>query len=182
MAVPVNILTTSARGFSSPYGHQHLFVCFFDNKHSYRCKDFTHMAQMVKNLLAMQETLGSIPWRREWQPTPVFLPGKFHGQRSLPDSNPWGYKELDMIEQLQVWGELTVFWFAFPWQLVMLSIFSRACWPSVSSLEKLLSQSSAQFLGCLFFSYWVVWEVVFALKYFQQMLTWEAPPALTVLR
>ena len=52
----------------------------------------------------------------------------------------------------------------------------------VSSLEKLLSQSSAQFLGCLFFRYWVVWEVVFALKYFQQMLTREAFPALTVLR
>jgi len=31
-----------------------------------------------------------IPWRREWPPTPVFLPGKFHGQRSLESYNPWG--------------------------------------------------------------------------------------------
>ena len=31
-----------------------------------------------------------IPWRREWQPTPVFLPGKFHGRRSLAGSRPWG--------------------------------------------------------------------------------------------
>ena len=32
--------------------------------------------------------VGKIPWRREWQPTPVFLPGKFNGQRSLVDCNP----------------------------------------------------------------------------------------------
>ena len=43
---------------------------------------------MVKNLPAMQETqfdswVGKILWRREWQPTPVFLPGKVHRQRSL---------------------------------------------------------------------------------------------------
>ena len=34
-----------------------------------------------------------IPWRRKWQPTPVFLPGKFHGQRSLVGYNPWSRKE-----------------------------------------------------------------------------------------
>ena len=33
-----------------------------------------------------------IPWRRKWQPTLVFLPGKFHGQRSLADYSPWGHK------------------------------------------------------------------------------------------
>ena len=31
-----------------------------------------------------------IPWTRKWQPTPVFLPGKFHGQRSLAGYGPWG--------------------------------------------------------------------------------------------
>ena len=36
-----------------------------------------------------------IPWRRKWQSTPVFLPGKFHGQRSLAGYSPWGPKELD---------------------------------------------------------------------------------------
>ena len=30
-------------------------------------------------------------WRRKWQPTPVYLPGKFHGQRSLVDCSPWGH-------------------------------------------------------------------------------------------
>ena len=42
------------------------------------------VAQTIKSLLAMQVTwVGKIPWRRAWQPTPVFMPGDFHGQRSL---------------------------------------------------------------------------------------------------
>ena len=41
-----------------------------------------------------------IPWRREWRPTPVFLPGKFHGQKSLADYSPWGHNESDRTEWL----------------------------------------------------------------------------------
>ena len=41
-----------------------------------------------------------IPWRRKWQPTPVFLPGKFHGQSSLVGYSPWGCKESDRTKQL----------------------------------------------------------------------------------
>ena len=44
--------------------------------------------------------VGKIPWRREWQPTPVILPGEFHGQRSLAGYSPWGHKELDTTERL----------------------------------------------------------------------------------
>ena len=40
------------------------------------------------------------PWRRKWLPTPVVLPGEFHGQRSMAGYNPWGHKELDTTEQL----------------------------------------------------------------------------------
>jgi len=32
------------------------------------------------------------PWRRKWQPTPIFLPGKSHGQRNLAGCSPWGFK------------------------------------------------------------------------------------------
>ena len=39
-----------------------------------------------------------IPWRRTWEPTPVFLPGKFHGQRSLSGHSPWGSKESEAPE------------------------------------------------------------------------------------
>ena len=38
---------------------------------------------------------GMIPWRRKWQPTPVFLPGESHGQRSLVDYSPWGHTDSD---------------------------------------------------------------------------------------
>ena len=41
-----------------------------------------------------------IPWRRKWQPTPVFLPGESHGQRILAGYSPWGQKESDTTEQL----------------------------------------------------------------------------------
>ena len=41
---------------------------------------------------------GKIPWRREWLPTPVFLPGEFHGQRSLVGYSPLGRKESDATQ------------------------------------------------------------------------------------
>ena len=53
---------------------------------------------MVKNLPASAEDVGlnswvgRIPWRTKWQPTPVSLPGKSHGQRSLAGYSPWGRK------------------------------------------------------------------------------------------
>jgi len=55
--------------------------------------------------MEMQETefhpwVRKIPWKREWQPTPLLLPGKFHGQRSPAGYSPWGCKELDRTERL----------------------------------------------------------------------------------
>ena len=44
--------------------------------------------------------VGKIPWRRKWQPTPVSLPGKSHGHRSLAGCSPWGRKELGTTERL----------------------------------------------------------------------------------
>ena len=64
---------------------------------------------MVKNLPASEGDLrdtgsipgsGRFPWRREWQPTPVFLPGESYGQRTLEDYSPRGRKESDMTEEL----------------------------------------------------------------------------------
>ena len=63
------------------------------------------VAQMIKNLPVVQETWFSpwvrkIPGRRKWQPTPLFLPGESHGQKSLVGYSLWGCKELDMTERL----------------------------------------------------------------------------------
>ena len=41
--------------------------------------------------------VGEIPWRRKWQPTLVFLPGKSHRQRSLAGYSPWGCKDSDQL-------------------------------------------------------------------------------------
>ena len=51
--------------------------------------------------------IGKIPWKRAWQPTPVFLPGESHGQRNLAGYSPWGCKELDMTERLSTHTCLT---------------------------------------------------------------------------
>ena len=62
------------------------------------------VAQRVKSLACNAGDLGSIPWvrkspwRREWQPTPVFLPGESHGQSSLVGYSPSGQKESDMTK------------------------------------------------------------------------------------
>ena len=66
------------------------------------------VVQWLKRLPAMRETrfnpwVGKIPWRRKWQPTPVFLPGESHGQRSLVGYSPQGRKESDMTERLHFW-------------------------------------------------------------------------------
>ena len=58
-------------------------------------------SSMVKNRLqcgrpGFDPWVRKIPWRRKWQPTPVFLPGKSHGQKSLAGYGPWGHKESDM--------------------------------------------------------------------------------------
>ena len=42
----------------------------------------------------------NLQWRRKWQPTPLFQPGKSHGQRNLAGYSPWGHKELDTIQRL----------------------------------------------------------------------------------
>ena len=59
---------------------------------------------VAKNPPAVQDTLrppgGKMPWRKKWQPTPVFLPRKAHGQRSRGSYRPWGCKKLDRTEQL----------------------------------------------------------------------------------
>ena len=48
--------------------------------------------------------VGKILWGRTWHPTPVFLPGKSYGQKSLAGYSPWGHEELDMTEHARALG------------------------------------------------------------------------------
>ena len=56
-------------------------------------------------------------WRRKWQPTPVFLPGESHGQRSMVGYSPWAHKELDMTERLHFHFDKDLLSLCFVWVL-----------------------------------------------------------------
>ena len=60
------------------------------------------MQEMRRKRQECDPWVGKTPWRRAWQPTPVFLLGNSHGQRTLVGYNPWGHEELDSIEQLSM--------------------------------------------------------------------------------
>ena len=61
-----------------------------DEDSAYQCKRCKR--------LGFDPWVGNIPWSRKWQPTPVFLPRKFHGQRSLVGYSPWSHKESHTTE------------------------------------------------------------------------------------
>ena len=58
--------------------------------------------------MQVQSLCEKIPWGRKWHPTPVLLPGKFHGQSSLAAHSPWGRKESDTTEQLSVYTQASL--------------------------------------------------------------------------
>ena len=64
--------------------------------------------------------VGKISWRRKWQPTPIFLPGEFHGQRNLAGYSPWGCKESDTIERLTLHA-----WNVLPLLLLLFSLKTK---------------------------------------------------------
>ena len=72
-----------------------------------------------------------ISWRRKQQPTPVFLPGKFHGQRSLVAYSPWDRTELDTTEQIH---------------FVLMSIFSASQVPFPLLYDTTQSRGNSPFL------------------------------------
>ena len=75
-------------------------------EHFFTCFEGFPDGSVVKNLPAkagdirdrFDPWVGKVPWRRAWQPTPVFLPRESHGQRSLVGYSPWGCKESDTTE------------------------------------------------------------------------------------
>ena len=58
------------------------------------CSDKEPACQCRRKRWRFNSRVGKIPWTRKWQPTPVLLPGKFHGQRSLPGYSLWGHKRV----------------------------------------------------------------------------------------
>ena len=110
-----------------------IYFCFIDYPKAVDCVDHgkmwkilkelgipEHLTCLLRNLHLGQEAtatrrpsftpwVGKILWRRKWQPTPVLLPGKSHGQRSVVGYSPWGCKELDTTERLHCLSFLYLF-------------------------------------------------------------------------
>ena len=87
-AMPKNAQTTAQLGF--PWWFRHLSICLQCGRPGF------------------DPWVGKIPWRRKWQSTPVLLPGKSHGQRSLVGYSPWGGKESDMTKRLHFHFHCTI--------------------------------------------------------------------------
>ena len=69
--------------------------------YTYRASLVSHTVEnLYEGELEFDPSVGNIPWRREWQPTPVFLSRESHGQRKLVGYSLWCCKKLDMTEPL----------------------------------------------------------------------------------
>ena len=83
---------------------------------------------MVKNLPAMLDPkVGEIARRREWQPTPVSLPGEFRGQRSLGSYSPLGGRDLDRTEWLTYYTTSDIQYLSITDDIIMLIFVSLYC-------------------------------------------------------
>ena len=121
----------------------------------------SQLALGVKNPPANSEDIrdmGSIPgsgtpWSRAWQPTPVFLPGESHGQKSLGGYRPWGRTELDATERLSVHKPIKVLRLT-PFLVCNQHCVSRTVHPAGPSMHTQASwtpalQSEVWFLQCI---------------------------------
>ena len=114
---------------------------------------------MVKNPPAMRKTwvdpwVGKIPWRRTWQPTPVFLPGEFHGQRSLAelDTTQW-------LSMLACWHDLYVYIYIhylhlYVIYIIFISTFNSMSIPISIFMSMSVSISMSMPLECKFLACW----------------------------
>ena len=77
-----------------------LLFCVLVRLPIWRCIKESACQWRRRRRLGFDPWVGRVPWSRIWQPITVFLPRKFHGQRSLASYSPWGHKELDTSERL----------------------------------------------------------------------------------
>ena len=90
-----------------------------------------------------------IPWKRKWQSTPVLLPGKFHGKRSLEGYSPWGHKTArhDLATKQQFWPKPSAFRSHFGRKTVCYSLASSwiAPWTARRSNQSILKEISPEY-------------------------------------
>ena len=96
-------------------------------------------------------------WMHHWFNGHEFeqTPGDSEGQENLVFCSPCGHKELDTTEWLNT---NNMIWFAFPWLLVLLSIFSYICWSFVDLLWEIIYWGPVPIFLIDFFFSWVLWD------------------------
>ena len=87
--------------------------------------------------------IGKIFWKRKWQPTPVLLPGKFHGLRSLVGYSPWGHKESNTTERVHFLFTYRISWYLMG-NLCYCSVSPHAQFCFSHSLPSVIPRSAAQ--------------------------------------
>ena len=112
---PVGSLTKVTVQFFTPGKYFSFLICLFIYLSIYLSFIYISVAPMVRICLQCRRPgfdprVRNILWRREWQPTPVFFPGEFHGQRSLADHSPWGHKESDTTKWLTLLSRFSRVW------------------------------------------------------------------------
>ena len=92
--------------------------------------------------------VGKIPWKRKWQPTPVFLPGEFRGQRSPEGYSPWGRKRVryDLVTMQQQTTRDSLSGQTVKWGCLLLEITARIKWNSVCKEMGTILPVSVQWL------------------------------------
>ena len=94
-----NELYSYTYNFNQVFENVNAYTNLYVFVYKYFNKEFTCQRRKHKRH-GFDPWVRKLPWTREWQPTPVFLPGEFHGQRSLVGYSPWGGKESDTTERL----------------------------------------------------------------------------------
>ena len=105
-----------------------LYLFFWEKKHLEEKLSF--LWQNAKCIFQPYE-----PWRRKWQPTPVLLPGEFHGQRSLVGYNPRGHKESDKTEVVELTMQQSIdFIKVSDENLIQLTLLNREVYKGISEM------------------------------------------------
>ena len=106
----------------------------------------------IANIICVHPWVRKIPWRRKWQCTPVFFPGKFRGQRSLMGYSPWGCKESDLTEE-QSTGTCIC---SYKWIKPQMTNTSKRYWQSLFPIAKRWKQSTCSPVDELINKTWYV--------------------------
>ena len=108
---------------------------------------FFHYRKKSSHIICISLPKGKIPWRRKWQPTPIFLPGKSHGLRSLVGYSPGGRKESDTTEQCHF--HLRVEWHFPNWPPCCKHLFNRSICVKCCNFLFVFGKQSFFFFTCI---------------------------------